>query len=141
MEGAAGEQDCEGIGWLMVCAQLLEAVVYLHNSASILHNDIKSDNILVGRSMPSSETSSNSSFQTVLTDFGKATKISEAKLCRLTECKKAEYTRKYTHIPPEVIEGETRQSVYSDMFAVGGLLHKITDGTLLSSFPNQNTQL
>ena len=29
---------------------------------------------------------------------------------------KAEYTRKYTYIPPEVIKGETRQSVYSNVF-------------------------
>ena len=33
-------------GYLIVCAQLLEVVDYLHNTALILHKD-KSDNILI----------------------------------------------------------------------------------------------
>lgn len=33
--------------WLHLCAQLLEAIKYLHEEAYILHNDIKSNNVLV----------------------------------------------------------------------------------------------
>ena len=33
--------------WLIVCAQILDAVNYLHSSADILHNDIKCDNIVL----------------------------------------------------------------------------------------------
>ena len=31
--------------FLIICAQLLEAINYLHNKALILHNDIKSDKL------------------------------------------------------------------------------------------------
>ena len=36
-----------GSGWLILTAQILEAVRYLHTNANILHNDIKADNVLI----------------------------------------------------------------------------------------------
>ena len=33
--------------WLIVCSQLIEAISYLHDDAQLLHNNIKSDNILL----------------------------------------------------------------------------------------------
>jgi len=37
----------QGLKWISTCAQLVEAVRYLHFEAEILHNDIKPDNILL----------------------------------------------------------------------------------------------
>ena len=37
--------------WVVACGQLLEAVSHLHDK--ILHNDIKSDNIIIGKSLES----------------------------------------------------------------------------------------
>lgn len=62
-----------------------------------------------------------------LIDFGKATTLSEAKKYYLNLNEQAEYTRKYPHIAPEVISGESRQSVLSDIFSVGGIFYKLIE--------------
>lgn len=119
--------------WLIVCAQLLDAVNYLHTSADLLHNDIKGDNVIFGKSNNLSTSSAMTStagstqFQVVLIDFGKATKSMQGKLYHLTEHEKESYRIRYMHIAPEVIEGECRQTTYSDMYAVGSLLYRITE--------------
>lgn len=100
-------------------AQLVEAVHYLHMDADVLHNDITCNNILV--------TQSKGDYHIVLVDFGKATKIAEAKHYHLTETEQQEYIINYPQIAPEVIYGRSKQSIYSDMFAIGGVLYTIAD--------------
>ena len=64
--------------WLILCAQVFEAVRYLHDDAFIIHNDLKSNNILLTPCMPHAVSSTpkhhNSEYQIVLIDFGKAAK-------------------------------------------------------------------
>lgn len=60
-------------------------------------------------------------------DFGKATTLSEAKRYHLSINDQAEHTRKFVHLAPEIISGESRQSAYSDIYSVGGVLYKIID--------------
>lgn len=117
--------------YLIMCAQLLEAVDYLHHSRFILHNDIKTDNILIDKLSPPICTRSN--YTAVLIDFGKATTVTQGKVYRLTLPEREEYQRKYVHIAPEVISGEYRQSTYSDMFSVGGVFYRIIDNDVLQS--------
>ena len=100
---------------LAFCVQLVEAVHYLHHEVEILHNDITTTNIVLDND------------HVVLIDFGKATKISEAKLYHLAESEKVEYMTKYTHMAPEVVYGQQRQSIYSDMHAVGLVLYHVCD--------------
>ena len=113
--------------WLIFCAQLQDAVNYLHTSAGFLHNDIKGDNVIFGNSntLPTSSattsTGSRTQFQVVLMDFGKATKT--------------------THIAPEVIDGECRQTTYSDMYDVGHLLYRITESRLMKGSGNEKMLL
>ena len=52
---------------------------------------------------------------------------------RLTLPEREEYQRKFTHIAPEVISGEYRQSTFSDMFSVGGVFYRIIDSNVLQS--------
>ena len=65
--------------WLVVWAQICEALRYLHDDAKIIH-DIESDNILLTACMPCAAAASSSTkhtlceYQIVLIDFGKATK-------------------------------------------------------------------
>lgn len=65
------------------CAQLMEAVQYLHHEVEILHNDITTNNIVIEKD------------HIVLIDFSKATKLSEAKHYQLGETEKQEYIAKY----------------------------------------------
>lgn len=39
--------NLHGLDWISICAQLADAVRYLHFDAEVLHNDIKPDNILL----------------------------------------------------------------------------------------------
>ena len=73
------------------CTQVIEAVCYHHNEVEILHNDITVRNIVIDGD------------HIVLVDFGKATRFSQARMYRLTEAEKQEYTRKYPHLAPELI--------------------------------------
>ena len=76
--------------WLIVCAQILDAVNYLHSSADILHNDIKCDNIVFWVPTTATTTTTTSTthyFQILLINFGKAT----GKFYCLTELEKEEY--------------------------------------------------
>ena len=63
--------------------------------ANILHNDIKCDNIVIGKSLTSpvltcslSQNPSDGHYQILLVDFGKATKVDEGKLYNLNAIEK-----------------------------------------------------
>lgn len=111
--------------WITLCAELFEAMRYLHDEVDVLHNDI-SPNILL---------SENSSVQPncriVLIDFGKATLKSKPKAYQLTESEKVEYTRKYPYMAPEVVSGEACTSCNSDMFSAGGILYNLLEFGIL----------
>lgn len=119
-----------GSVWIILCAQLMEVMHYLHEEVGILHNDIKGDNVLLARAL---KPEVDCLYQIVLIDFGKATKISDSKRYHLTAIEKCEYIRKYPHIPPEVIEGVCRQSKSSDIYAIGRLLYQISDSGCINS--------
>lgn len=136
-------QKLNHIEWLIVCSQLLEAMDYLHNKASILHNDIKSDNVVIGKSLESCTKSctSSSSYQILLVDFGKACKSSEGKAFHLTCFEQEEHRVRFPHIAPEIIEGESKQTTYSDMFSVGGIIYQVAESQQLSSYEFEKKRL
>ena len=101
------------------CTHVIEAVCYLHNEVEILHNDITVCNIVIDGD------------HIVLVDFGKATRFSQARMYCLTEAETQEYTRKY---PPELIYGQRKQSVHSDIYAVGFVLYQIANHCKILSF-------
>lgn len=57
----------------------------------------------------------------MIIDFGKATSIENAKYYWLNDIEKVEYTRCYSHTASEVIEGITKQTKKSDIYAAGGI--------------------
>ena len=99
--------------WLITCSQLVEAVSYLHDDVLILHNDIKTNNILLSED------------QVVLTDFGKATSVSSGRRYNLSVSEKAQCLRKFPHVAPEVVQGESKQTTHSDIYAVGVLFSNL----------------
>ena len=76
-------------------------------------------------------------FHIVLIDFGKATSDSQGKHYHLSFSERIQYIKKYPHIAPEVVEGECKQSTYSDMFSVGGIFYKMIDGGCLTHEKHQ----
>ena len=116
--------------WFILIVQVIEGVRYLHEDANVLHNDLKCDNIIICDSLKISPRSPPLvQFQALIVDFGKACTIDCAYKYSLSAVEIAEYTRFYTHMAPEVIEGVTCQTKNSDMFSVGGVLLAILDKT------------
>ena len=114
--------------WLVLCHQLLDAIDYLHRHASITHNDIKGNNVLLSDTMicllPST-----TKFHI---DFGKATKIGSGRRYRLQADEIREHMSQYAHLAPEIITGETRQTAKGDIYSVGVLLKQLLDRNHMS---------
>lgn len=74
--------------WILLCAQVVEAFVYLHKEVGILHNDLKGDNVLVTTNKTTSQKLpamiTYSDFQVVAVDFGKASKLADGRKYSLT---------------------------------------------------------
>lgn len=120
---------------LMLCVQLMEAMHYMHSEAKVLHNDLKCNNILICDSIthPPAGSSNDCSVQIVVIDFGKATSVENGKVYHLDEKEQAEYVQKCSHISPELIEGITKQTKMSDMYAAGGVLQSIVGSGILTT--------
>ena len=68
----------------------MEAIRYLHNDVSLLHNDLKCNNILVFKNIMS--VGDGHAFQIVVIDFGsKATSVESGRTFSLSESDKAEH--------------------------------------------------
>ena len=107
--------------WKQIILGSLSALVYL-NDRNVLHNDIKTDNILIER-LPSG-------IRSVLIDFNKACHSNEGQLYHLSAKEKEKYAIRHPQIAPEVRCGIMRQSFASDMYSFGRVLHKINGNAL-----------
>ena len=127
--------------WMVIGIQLLEAVKYLHSDVQVIHNDIQASNIVFTNATTSSASTSSGiefNIHVVLIDFGKATSIESGVLHRLSEEEQMTYLSRYLHIAPEVVHGEYRQSIYSDIFSVGHVFTQIKDKGFFNSLPCHN---
>lgn len=115
----------DGYAWLGICAQLMEAIDYLHEEACILHNDITTSNILLTDSLTEKQ---DSFIQIIIIDFGKATAVKNNRKYHLSDVEKSEYTRRFPHISPEVIDGITTYTKWSDMYSAGRIMQQLIDG-------------
>lgn len=104
--------------WLDILKRICEGLSHVHNR-QILHNDLKSNNVLLEKQM-------ESQWNPVIIDFGKARFITDPKpIMSLTASSQESYKRRYPHIAPEIVAGSGRQSVSSDVFSLGKILLEI----------------
>ena len=104
--------------WLYILKRICKGLSHVHNR-QILHNDLKSNNVLLEKQM-------ESQWNPVIIDFGKARFITDPKpLMSLTASSQESYKRRYPHIAPEIVEGSGRQSVSSDVFSLGKIVLEI----------------
>lgn len=96
-------------------------------------HDIKHDNILIAEDANGDLLT----YHIVLIDFGKATGLQSGRHYTLSEREKIEYLVKYPYIAPEVVHGEYKQSTHSDMYSIGIVFRKISDGNHFSSLPSK----
>jgi len=127
--------------WICAIAQLLDTTEYLHTEAKVLHNDITTKNILLGPSAIPDPCSLAGKYQIMLIDFGKATKCESGKMLHLTAVERIEYRKKFPQIAPEVVDGINRQSIYSDMYSIGGVLYHICESGSIAEKSVERTLL
>lgn len=105
--------------WKSVLLTCVSALTYLAEK-EVLHNDIKSDNILVEYLPPDYK-----QCRSVLIDFGKACYVTEAKLYQLSKEQKQKYKVIHPQVAPEVRDGINKQSHASDIYSFGRIMQHI----------------
>lgn len=115
--------------WIVLCAQLVEAFVYLHKKVGILHNDLKGDNVLITTQKTTNQRLSaadvSSALQVVVIDFGKALKPTDGRKYTLSHSEKLKYFQYHPHIAPELVEGTSCQNTSTDIFSLGKLFMRV----------------
>ena len=80
----------------------------------------------------SNSVTQSGNYEIVLVDFGKATRLKNRQRLFLSTKDKLDYQKKFPQVAPEVINGDYRQSTYSDMYAVGGVLYQLVECSHIS---------
>lgn len=106
------------IDWKIIVLGLISAVKYLHEN-NILHNDIKSDNVLLD--------DKSSSCQGILVDFGKSCFIDDGKMYKLSEQERHRYSLEHPQVAPDLRNGHCKQSQFSDVYSLGRIIKQIND--------------
>ena len=84
------------INWKNILLGLFSAVKYIHDKG-ILHNDIKSDNILID--------DRSSVSQSILIDFGKGCFVADGKRYKLSSAERRRYAVEHPQVTPDVRDG------------------------------------
>lgn len=119
LHDAKARRDLNRNNWEQILIGCVSALCYLQTK-NILHNDIKSDNILIEKMAPTF-----SVIRAVLVDFNKACYLNEAQLYKLSTAEKIKYTKDHPQIAPEVRNGYQNQSFASDVYSMGRIILKI----------------
>ena len=122
---ALRKESSAKLPWFSLMRESASALEYMHRSG-YLHNDVKSDNLLLTQDLSSTQGQSvNQNVHVVLNDFGKSRCIAQGKLYKLSPAEKEKYYKLHSHIAPEVIEGDAPQSVQSDIFSLGIVFYDV----------------
>lgn len=118
IHGETQDADFSRVDWRIILLGLASAVKYIHDSG-ILHNDIKSDNILLDEQ--------HSDVRCVLIDFGKGCFVAHGKNYKLSNSSKHYYKQYHPQVAPDLIDGHCKQSTHSDIYSVGRVIKQVND--------------
>ena len=110
-----------GVNWLTVIKEIINGLDHLHTRYKIIHNDLKSDNIVL----------SNCNFNPIIIDFGKACEVSKGRFYKLSQKEKEKYKQHHCHIAPDLRDGICKQSFLSDIYSFGRILQTIIKNTII----------
>lgn len=118
--------------WMSICHMLIQAVVFMHTKG-MLHNDIKSNNIMLKKSY-------SGEFIPVVVDMGKVTLRKIPEVYRLSQRQRERYNRKYPHLAYELRNSYgSKTSTATDIYSLGYLYKFISDSdnTFLNYLQNR----
>lgn len=121
------------LAWIDIIRKLTKALMHVHKTG-FLHNDIKSNNVILDKV-------NQKIFNPVLIDFGKSlplTGLKGPKILSKEELKK--YLRDYPHIAPEIVTGKRGQSIKSDIFSFARVVKSIFSQAKLGPLPEKITR-
>ncbi|KAK3741668.1 hypothetical protein QZH41_016248 [Actinostola sp. cb2023] len=113
--------------WDVIVKMSAEALHHVH-SMGFLHNDLKSNNILLEKR--------GNSYAPIIIDFGKSRDVSNPKAGKNVDKNERErYKLKYPHIAPEIVEGRGGQSLASDIFSFAKIVEDVYKKCQLGQLP------
>ncbi|XP_038051547.1 probable serine/threonine-protein kinase DDB_G0281745 isoform X2 [Patiria miniata] len=102
--------------WSTVALDVLDGLRCMHDSG-LLHNDLKTDNILL-RNV-------RGTWRACIIDVGLCTLAIHPRVYHMTEAQKAQCRQYHAHLAPELVEDAAPQTQLSDIFQLGLVLHSI----------------
>lgn len=120
--------DCV-IDWKVVIQQIVDGIDCLHVKYRVLHNDLKSDNIVIAPA------SVGAPFQVVIVDFGKACVINRGALYHLSMRDREQYKIDHPQIAPDLRDGLCKQNEASDVYSVGRMISRINTVKQIQGWP------
>ena len=110
--------DVSMIDWKIMVYDMVSALKYLHDH-DILHNDIKSDNIVIDDRC--------AALHCVLIDFGKSCFAVDGKLYKLSPQERRRYSLEHPQVAPDLRDSRCKQSKFSDVYSIGWVITQIND--------------
>ena len=108
------------LDWKHILLQILEGIEQLHSVYNVLHNDIKSDNIVLAPNY------SSTAINAVIIDFGKACDVKQGRRYSLSSQEQEEYKVNHPQVAPDLRDGLCKQCVASDVFSFGRIIFMIS---------------
>lgn len=106
--------------WTRICYHITAALLFLHKSG-LLHNDIKSNNVLLKKDTAGS-------LVPKVIDMGKVTTKREPAVYKLTQRQKERYNKLHTYLAPELRNNfGAKCSIYSDIYSLGVMFSYVSD--------------
>ena len=106
--------------WTDICYSMTNAIVYMHKKG-LLHNDLKSNNVLLKEEL-------DGSFVPKIIDMGKVTTKRDSPIYQLTPKQKERYNKYHSYLAPELRNNYgAKCSIYSDVYSLGVIFAYVAD--------------
>lgn len=111
------------VSWMDILQQMCAGLEHLHCYHSVIHNDLKCDNVVLA-------STSQACVKAVIIDFGKACSLTEGKKYTLNYKQREHYKINHPHVAPDVRDGLYKQSDASDVYSFGRMINVINSVSL-----------
>ena len=111
--------------WKCLVLQIVNGLLHLHDKLLVLHNDVKTDNVIV-----------QNGERAIIIDLGKATPIARPRTYNLNATEQKKYNHYHRHLAYELRNTpNSTQSHLTDAYSFGYLLKKIGHSSLVEVVP------